>query len=566
MWQLVINGPGYFDTPFELPEGTTDLGRADENAVVLSGDKVSRRHARLHVRGATVLLEDLGSRNGVRLNGVRAVGTQPLQDGDVLKVGENTLLVKGVPTGPVPEADGQVHRFGRGVALGEALVMARSLKEEPFVLKALDNFAPTALRLPPPVLRGPDDTEPGPEGGPPVSAPGASGGERTPLTFRSLALLYQVAETLARATRLPDFLARTLDLVMKRVGALTGVVLLTHPSGGLVPAAVRHAGALARGEVPVSDAVLDAALAQGQAIAVAGVRDDRRFAGRRSVLLYGVDQVLCFPIGQEPPFLGVLYLNRDAGHGETVDQLLDVCTAITQLLQTGIQRFQAAAGTPDGPALERFLGEEAAAARVLELGPDLGEAVPFEERQVTALHLELEGVEARAAALPPRALAALLDGFQDLAAREVLRFEGALTGFGAGRCQAVFGALTARPDDALRAVRAALAVRSGWERLVRGPLAATPFPVRAGLTGGRVLLGTSGTPPRVELHVLGEAPAVAAAVAAAAASGQVLLSARTLSAVGARFDTAPLGERPLGASRQRLALFEVLQEGEGAGG
>ena len=38
MWQLIINGPGYFDTAYELPDGETTLGRADENDVILSGD------------------------------------------------------------------------------------------------------------------------------------------------------------------------------------------------------------------------------------------------------------------------------------------------------------------------------------------------------------------------------------------------------------------------------------------------------------------------------------------------------------------------------------------------
>ena len=54
MWQIIINGPGYFDTSYELPEGVTHLGRADENDIVLGGDLVSRRHARLVVAGNTL--------------------------------------------------------------------------------------------------------------------------------------------------------------------------------------------------------------------------------------------------------------------------------------------------------------------------------------------------------------------------------------------------------------------------------------------------------------------------------------------------------------------------------
>ena len=58
MWQLIINGPGYFDTAYELPEGVTHMGRADENDIVLSGDLVSRKHARITVKGDELQAED----------------------------------------------------------------------------------------------------------------------------------------------------------------------------------------------------------------------------------------------------------------------------------------------------------------------------------------------------------------------------------------------------------------------------------------------------------------------------------------------------------------------------
>ena len=80
MWQLIINGPGYFDTAYELPEGVTHMGRADENDIVLSGDLVSRKHARITVKGDELQAEDLGSRNGSKVNGTPLVGTKPLKD------------------------------------------------------------------------------------------------------------------------------------------------------------------------------------------------------------------------------------------------------------------------------------------------------------------------------------------------------------------------------------------------------------------------------------------------------------------------------------------------------
>ena len=66
-----------------------------DSTVVIDHEEVSRRHFRLSARGMSVLVEDLNSMNGTKLNDVALVsGTAvPLQHGAVLKVGSLTLTV-----------------------------------------------------------------------------------------------------------------------------------------------------------------------------------------------------------------------------------------------------------------------------------------------------------------------------------------------------------------------------------------------------------------------------------------------------------------------------------------
>ncbi|HET9449339.1 MAG TPA: FHA domain-containing protein [Aggregicoccus sp.] len=94
MWHLLLKGPGQPDTPHALPEGTTRVGRSEDNELVLEGERVSRHHARLHVEGAALRLEDLGSRNGSCVNGEPVQGTRTLQPGDTVTLGEHTLTVR----------------------------------------------------------------------------------------------------------------------------------------------------------------------------------------------------------------------------------------------------------------------------------------------------------------------------------------------------------------------------------------------------------------------------------------------------------------------------------------
>ena len=67
------------------------LGRLPESAVVLNDPNVSRRHAEIRRRGSDVVVVDLGSTNGTRVNGMR-VKEQLLNDGDEIEVGTSTVV------------------------------------------------------------------------------------------------------------------------------------------------------------------------------------------------------------------------------------------------------------------------------------------------------------------------------------------------------------------------------------------------------------------------------------------------------------------------------------------
>jgi pSer/pThr/pTyr-binding forkhead associated (FHA) protein len=63
------------------------IGREEGNDLVLDDPEVSRRHARIELRGQAAWVVDLGSRNGIRRNGVRIVGATMLAHRDILTIG-----------------------------------------------------------------------------------------------------------------------------------------------------------------------------------------------------------------------------------------------------------------------------------------------------------------------------------------------------------------------------------------------------------------------------------------------------------------------------------------------
>jgi len=70
----------------------TRIGRNRDNDIVLISDRVSRYHAEIVREGDGMKLIDLGSRNGIRLNGRRIDHEALLQSGDRLKIGKQAFM------------------------------------------------------------------------------------------------------------------------------------------------------------------------------------------------------------------------------------------------------------------------------------------------------------------------------------------------------------------------------------------------------------------------------------------------------------------------------------------
>jgi len=78
---------------YELPRsGEVVVGRCESAELRLSDVAVSRRHARIVMRGGAALVNDLGSQNGTRINGERLSGERRLASGDVLTVCATSLV------------------------------------------------------------------------------------------------------------------------------------------------------------------------------------------------------------------------------------------------------------------------------------------------------------------------------------------------------------------------------------------------------------------------------------------------------------------------------------------
>jgi len=127
----------YLSHEIEVPIGQFVIGRSADCQLALDDPLVSRRHALLTVRVDGVTVEDLGSRNGVRVNDSKIDGRVEVVHGDTITIGSQEMSLEGAPDESIMAAPESI-AFGTTRAstltpqIVSAMMQRDDLREEPW--------------------------------------------------------------------------------------------------------------------------------------------------------------------------------------------------------------------------------------------------------------------------------------------------------------------------------------------------------------------------------------------------------------------------------------------------
>jgi DNA-binding NtrC family response regulator len=237
---------------FAVDEEAT-IGRSSECEVQLADTELSRRHATVRSSSGSWELEDLGSRNGTRVDGVVVrEATVPLRGGAVIELGASRLLFD-PPIDVLGDRDG----------------------DNRVLLVPDEAAARGARRVPAGFVRSPADLA------------------RDPA--RVLALI-GIADRSGLAALLAELCA---DVGAERA------CLVAHREGALKPLCVHGSRS-----VTASTTLLRRAMTERVALAVDDAQGDVSFASARSVLAHDLRSVVVAPLVHESSLIGVMHLDH----------------------------------------------------------------------------------------------------------------------------------------------------------------------------------------------------------------------------------------------------------------
>jgi class 3 adenylate cyclase len=183
-----------------------------------------------------------------------------------------------------------------------------------------------------------------------------------------------------------------------------------------------------------------------------------------------------------------------------------------------------------------------------------------ERRAITCLFCDMRGSTAFAEKHPPEAVLDALNQYFEDNILATQAHGGIVNRFVGDEAVCVFGAPTAYPDHADRAVQAALAIRDGFAYVGRrrAALGQPTLTFGLGLNSGEVVAGATGSDERQEYTVIGDAMNAGARLQALTkefAGHDIVLSEDTRAALNGRYVLDDLGEVELRGKARPVRVF-----------
>lgn len=452
---------------FALRPGVHVVGRSADAGVQVADASLSRRHAEIRVEGDAVAVLDLGSHNGTLLNGRPVSGEARACAGDTLQCGDVVLVLRAAPPAAAPGMGGP---------------------------QAADPARTVSLRADAP---GGDD---------------AAG--------RRLSTLLRVAQLLARPDE--NLQRRILDLAAEILPIDRAVLLAAGEDGALTVAA--STARTATFDRPYSESIVRYVLERR----VAGQFDDAQADGRLgaapSLVAQSIRCAMCAPLVADDRVLGAIYVdNLVSAHsfeaGE-LELLAGFANQAALAMHNAALQAQARQAALRQHTFERFF-PRATAARLLESGGDLG----VEELSVTSLFSDISGFTAMSEEMKPAEVVTLLHAYFPEMARIVFARDGTLEKYIGDALMAVWGAPFGHPDDADRALEAAVEMQEAVARM-RSRLP-RPIGIHVGLHSGVAALANIGSEEYLQVATIGDATNTAARVCGAAGECEIVITRAT---------------------------------------
>ena len=528
---------------FDLRLGASLIvGRALTSDIPVFDPTISRRHAEIACDDDGVEVRDLGSSNGTFVNGTKVTEAR-LAAGDVVSFGKVSfrLTERASPVADSRERRGSAspRRASWGRRTGDAGARLAPATTDPLgpaaahppgaglthgtIIRQLR--VPKGDGLAAALRQGPVEAALVPREGD-ESSDTADDRASAQRNATKLSLLLEVSKGLTRIADIGALLDKIAGFCLQIFDVDYVSVLLADERGEQVPKVARdRQGSAPQRSVPQS--IVRTVVQDKVAVLSDNAPEDLRFGGE-SILVQRVRSTMCAPlVGSDGGVLGVLYVDNVTLTHRVDEEDLEFLAAFASIAAVAIENGQFSERIRH-ELLVRSNFERYFAPNLAARIADSPGAVRLggEKRVVAVLFSDIRGFTALSEPMKPDDVASLLTDYFTEMVECVFRHGGTLDKFMGDAVMAQWGAPIGTPEDADRAVQAAVAMmraldglNTKWRRGGRPELG-----IGIGLSYGEVFAGNIGSERRLEFTVIGDPVNTASRLCAVAEAGEILMS------------------------------------------
>ncbi len=495
---------------FELHDDPTTVGRAPGNTLSLDDPGLSRRHCEFCRSGADWILRDLGSFNGSFVNNI-VVTEHILRQGDRIQLGGTVLSFTADEgaTRPLPQAD-----------VG----------------------APQTERA--------DDAQ-----------------RATGHKLRNLAALIEITKALNSELDKATILETIVDKGVELIKAERGFLILVQ-DGALDFKVARNRDKTDIGDPSslISRSVLDSVTQSGEPMLTTDAQT--ALSGSMSIMALEVRSLICVPLRLKEHILGALYVDSTVAQTKFNEESQNLLHAFADQAAIAIENarlFDEVAESREAERSVRQMFQKYVPADVVREVLKIKDGGRLSAKlTATVLFSDIRGFTSISEKLPPEEVVGFLNDYLKRMVDIVFDEGGIVDKFIGDSVMAVFGAPVPKPDDAVRAVRAALRMidevaRFNQQQRRKGGV---EIGVGVGLHTGPLIAGNIGSDRKMEYTVIGDTVNVANRVESLNQQMEtsVLITRQCYEATGRAFAVRELPRMQVKGKELPLQVYEVLRD------
>ncbi len=514
----------------EFPLGNkTSLGRHPNNTLRLVDREVSKEHASIERVGNTFLLRDLNSSNGTFVNG-RKVRELRLRDGDEIALGNSRLVFHSGEVGP----------GGGTPSTSPGVTVVASAHSMPAFLAQVEQKEEAEFR----------------------PADQISDINSLKQDYEKLRIANEFHRFVGAERELKSLLDKILTVAFQLLAADNAVIFLPDESGKLHDAAVKKRKEKEMDQpVVVSDTVLQRVAQTRSAVLTADAILDSRFSSSESIVAQGIRSAMAVPLLSKGVLKGVLFCDTRERTNAFSEKDLKVLSGIASQAAIALENADLAkkieAEVVTRAELSRFLSP-AVAEMVVQGKVELLRVGRMAE--VSVIFADIRGFTSMSESESPQETVAMLNAFFTRMAQVIFRHEGNLDKFIGDCVMATWGPPSQHPDDAARALKAALEMQAEIAAMnqAREEEGLKPISVGIGVNTGTAVVGYMGSSDRHEFTAIGDSVNTASRLCGLSKGQEILASENTVRRAGPGFLIEPVSVLQVKGKEKGVNTFRVV--------